>query len=207
MFVRPIDHHPHSAATTHLSAAPPPIAPGGLELRLLDHRDIDALATLLSEEQRWLGAWLPWVDPLVARLDASSSTSLGPVAAWIQDGLNRYATQRGLRVGLFEGGQLIGGLELEKWDATNRKGQIFCWLRERSCGGGRMTRALASWIDWLFEELDVQRLTARFPTTHVAARRLVERLDFQHEGTIRRTAQHRGRWYDDDLFGRLRAQP
>ncbi|MGI0132433.1 MAG: GNAT family N-acetyltransferase [Thermoplasmata archaeon] len=75
---------------------------------------------------------------------------------------------------------------------------------ERGKGYGR--EAVGQLIDHLFATTDVARVGATCDVENVPSYRLLERLGFRREGTLRDALFHHGRWHDVALYGITRSE-
>jgi len=75
---------------------------------------------------------------------------------------------------------------------------------ERGKGYGR--EAVGLLVDYLFHELDLARVGATADTTNAPSVRILERLGFQREGTLRSALYHHAAWHDVAVFGVTRKE-
>jgi RimJ/RimL family protein N-acetyltransferase len=61
-------------------------------------------------------------------------------------------------------------------------------------------------VDHLFRTEFVERVGATCDVDNVPSYRLLEGLDFRHEGTLRSALFHHGRWHDVRVYGVTRAE-
>ncbi len=80
-------------------------------------------------------------------------------------------------------------------------------LAEPYANQGYMTEALERVIRHAFEDLGLELLSARVFAPNVASRRVLEKLGFTHEGTLRHAVMAQsGVIYDDTLYSLLREE-
>ena len=79
-------------------------------------------------------------------------------------------------------------------------------MAESSHGKGIGTAAVKLLVDKIFTESSLQRLTATISTENVASWRLVERLGFKREGTLRQHYVVQGQRVDEYYYGLLRSE-
>lgn len=82
--------------------------------------------------------------------------------------------------------------------------EISYHLAEAHQGRGIATAAVTQLVDLIFDQTELERLMAVISVGNRASRRLVEKLGFQHEGTMRRHFVIGGRRVDQCLYGLLR---
>lgn len=78
------------------------------------------------------------------------------------------------------------------------------WLGVRYWGRGIVTEAASLTLAWMFEHLDIQRVQADVFEGNGASMRVLQKLGFVHEGTLRKALIREGRMLDNHLFGLLR---
>ena len=61
-------------------------------------------------------------------------------------------------------------------------------------------------LDWAFDTLDLNRVQAETDTRNLASARVLEKLGFLHEGTLREDCIVNGEVSDSHVFGLLRRQ-
>ena len=107
------------------------------------------------------------------------------------------------------GNTLIGGLWLEEDELRYGPAALtlsYC-LDEPAARKGYMTEALTAVIRYAFTDLKLDVLSARVFHENAASLRLLKKLGFTHEGTLRRAVTSGGGvTYDDMLFSLLREE-
>lgn len=100
-------------------------------------------------------------------------------------------------------GESIGTAGLHAYDRHNRKIEIGYDLSPAWWGRGFMQEALDVVIEHCFGTLNVHRIEAFVHTDNSRSSRLLERLGFQREGTIRAQYWRNGVWHDHHLYSLL----
>lgn len=101
-------------------------------------------------------------------------------------------------------GKILGAVFLS--DDSLRYGvaskELSYFLREEAARQGYMTEALTAVIRYLFDiDPELECVSARSFAPNIASRKLLEKLGFQQEGTVRRCVRgHGGIVYDDTLY-------
>lgn len=141
-------------------------------------------------------------SPFVLRYNPMRVWDLGRMEKQIEEekagGLTFYIEEKAT-------GALIGGVWLEE-DGLRYGPKAFClsyYLGEAFTGRGFMAEALAAVALHAFRELGAQVLSARVFSENAPSIRLLQRLGFTHEGTLRRAVTAAGHTYDDMLFSLL----
>ncbi len=106
-------------------------------------------------------------------------------------------------------GQLLGGVWLEE-DELRFGPTAFTlsyYLCEPAAGRGYMTEALTAVLPYAFGTLGAQVLSARVFSPNLGSAKLLKKLGFTHEGTLRyAVTTPEGVTYDDMLFSLLRVE-
>jgi ribosomal-protein-serine acetyltransferase len=169
------------------------VAPG-IELRLFDRKDADDLFAVIEAERSYLREWLPWVDV---------SRSADDVRHFIERVQNQFASNQGPQSALWVYGCISGAVGVHPIDWPNRHCSIGYWLESGLQGRGIMTRACASILDYLFDELGLHRVTIQCGTGNHKSCSIPQRLGFVREGVIRQAEWVNDRWLDMVVWGML----
>jgi [ribosomal protein S5]-alanine N-acetyltransferase len=149
-----------------------------------------------------------FADPEVARF-----TDTGPftdpaeaveVVEWIA-GL--FASRRGLRWAITErdrGDVMIGTCGFNRWHRWNNSAEIGYDLARRCWGRGVMTEAVRAMVRFGFERMALNRVEADVTVGNEASARVLDRLGFHEEGTLRQRGLWKGSYHDVRLFSLLR---
>jgi RimJ/RimL family protein N-acetyltransferase len=73
-------------------------------------------------------------------------------------------------------------------------------------GKGCCTEAAQLMVDYLFLSKDIARIQATTHTKNVISQKVLEKVGFKREGTLRKTALIRGEWTDMFIFSILREE-
>jgi ribosomal-protein-alanine N-acetyltransferase len=178
-----------SLPTPTLNAAP-------LRLRPFTEADADALFALHSSA-RVLRYWdsPPWTDR--ARADRF-------IAACRQ--LAEEGTGARLAIDLASDGRFIGWCALARWNPDFRSAALGYCLGDAAWGHGYATEAAGAVLQWAFDTLDLNRVQAETDTRNVASARVLEKLGFVREGTLREDCVVNGDVSDSWVYGLLRRE-
>ncbi|WP_027084426.1 GNAT family N-acetyltransferase [Cohnella panacarvi] len=166
-----------------------------IQLKLLEPRHADELYRLSDNNRKHLRQWLPWVD---------RTQSVEHTREYIQFAMNQYASNNGFQAGIFYQDQLVGCIGLHQIDWTNNKSSIGYWLAEAYQGKGIMSKACATVIHYLFDELRLNRVEIRAAVQNSKSRAIPERLNFTNEGLIRQAEWLYDHYVDHVVYGMLR---
>jgi ribosomal-protein-serine acetyltransferase len=169
------------------------VAPG-IEVRLFDHQDAEAVFAVVERNRAYLREWLPWVD-----FTASSED----VGRFIVRAREQFASGRGPQCGIWIDGAFTGSVGCHPIDWPNRRCSIGYWIEQRYQGKGIMTRCSECLLGYLFEDLDLHRVAIQCGTGNTRSCAIPERLGFTREGIIRDGEWVNDRWVDLVVWGML----
>jgi ribosomal-protein-alanine N-acetyltransferase len=88
-------------------------------------------------------------------------------------------------IALKKSNQLIGTCGFNVWSRTHRRAEISYDLNRTYWGKGIMTKALRIICDYAFAAMDVNRIQATVAHDNIGSIRVLEKLDFSKEGSLR----------------------
>ncbi|MEZ4864496.1 MAG: GNAT family protein [Caldilineaceae bacterium] len=103
-------------------------------------------------------------------------------------------------------GVFIGWCTLMKWDPAYRSAMIGYCLAEKAWGQGFATEAADAMLQWAFDTLDLNRVQSGADTRNRASERVLEKLGFVREGTLREDCIVNGEVSDSSVYGLLRRE-
>jgi ribosomal-protein-alanine N-acetyltransferase len=114
----------------------------------------------------------------------------------------------GARVALdrISDGAIIGWCALSRWNPDFRSASLAYCLDEAAWGQGYATEGAGALLRWAFDALDLNRVQAETDTRNVASARVLEKLGFLREGTLREDCVVNGDVSDSWVFGLLRRE-
>jgi RimJ/RimL family protein N-acetyltransferase len=167
-------------------------------LRLRPVADDDAVDLFaMHSSARVLRYWdaPPWTDRERARRFIAASRQLA------EDG-----TGTRLAVDRAHDGTFLGWCSLSRWDPVHRSASLGYCYDETAWGHGYGTEAARALLGWAFDTLDLNRVQAETDTRNVASARLLEKLGFLREGTLREDCVVDGEVSDSWVYGLLRRE-
>lgn len=103
-------------------------------------------------------------------------------------------------------GAFIGWCSLNEWNADYRSASIgYCFV-EAAWGRGYGTEAAGALLQWAFGALDLNRVQAQTDTRNRGSARILEKLGFTREGTLREDCIVEGDVSDSWIYGLLRRE-
>src|SRR5260221_10795184 len=144
-------------------------------LRPLQVQDADELFLLVNHNREYLRAWLPWVD------DAKTQTDQ---VKFIQRCSECAAKGTEFHNAIFVGGDIAGLVSFHHFEKRNRCATIGYWLAKSMTGQGIMTAAVKALSAEGFEDLELNRIQARVPTSNDPSQAVCERAGLKKEGVL-----------------------
>ena len=123
-----------------------------------------------------------------------------------RESLEKFARGNGFQLGIWLGGELVGGTGLNYIFQQFRCTEIGYWLGVEYEGRGVMTKACRWLCGYLFEELNLGRIEIRCAETNAKSRAIPERLGFTLEGKLRQMGYTREGLTDYLVYGLLQEE-
>jgi [ribosomal protein S5]-alanine N-acetyltransferase len=180
----------------HMSLPAPTLHTSRLRLRPFDDSDVNALFALHSNA-RVLRYWdaPPWSEPLRAERFIATC---------------RQVTEEGtgtrLAVDRVSDGTFIGWCGLTRWNRDFRSASMGYCFDDAVWGHGFATEAARALLQWAFDTWDLNRVQAETDTRNAASARVLEKLGFVREGTLREDCVVSGEVSDSWVYGLLRRE-
>ena len=167
-----------------------------LRLRPFDDADAENLFALHSSAYV-LRYWdePPWTDRLRAEqfITACRQMAEGGTGA-------RLAVVR------VHDGTFIGWCGLHRWNPAYRSASLGYCYDDAAWGHGYATEAARLLLRWAFETLDLNRVQTEVDTRNMASARVLEKLGFVREGTLREDCVVGGEVSDSWVYGLIRRE-
>jgi [ribosomal protein S5]-alanine N-acetyltransferase len=103
-------------------------------------------------------------------------------------------------------GAFVGWCSLTRWNPDYRSASMGYCLDDAAWGHGYATEAARALLHWAFDTLDLNRVQAETDTRNTASARVLEKLGFLREGTLREDCIVNGEVSDSWVYGLLRRQ-
>ncbi len=174
----------------------PTLRTARLLLRPFTAADTDAIFALQSNP-RVLRYWdtPPWQERAQAERFIARCQQMAQAGSGARLAIDRSAD------GLF-----IGWCVLMNWDPTYRSAMLGYCLAEAAWGQGFATEAAGALLQWAFNTLDLNRVQSEADTRNAASGRVLEKLGFLREGTLRENCIVNGEISDSWIYGLLRRE-
>jgi ribosomal-protein-alanine N-acetyltransferase len=174
-----------------MSLPTPTLQTARLRLRPFDDADADHLFGLHSSPYvlRYWDA-PPWSDPARAERFITACRQMA------EDG-----TGARLAVDRVCDGSFIGCCSLNRWNPEYRSASLGYCYDDAAWGHGYATEAAHELVQWAFDTLSLNRVQAEVDTRNVASARVLEKLRFVREGTLREACVVNGEVSDSWVYG------
>lgn len=171
----------------------PTLETARLRLRPCEESDVDDLFALMSDAEV-LRHWdsPPWTDPAQAASFVTRSRRI----AEDEDGARVVVEGR-------EDGRFLGWLTFASWDPDFRSAELGYVLTRDAWGHGYATEAARALLTWAYDALPLNRVQAQADTRNPASARVLEKLGFVLEGTLREDCIVDGVVSDSWVYGLL----
>jgi ribosomal-protein-alanine N-acetyltransferase len=167
-----------------------------LRLRPFADADADDLFALHSDAHV-LRYWdsPPWTDPSRAERFLASCRQLAEEGTGARVAMERVSD-----------GAFVGWCGLSRWNPDYRSASLGYCLGEAAWGQGYATEAARALLQWAFDTWDLNRVQAEADTRNAASGRVLEKLGFVREGTLREDCIVNGDVSDSWVYGLLRRE-
>ena len=167
-----------------------------LRLRPFDDTDSDDLYALMSDADV-LRYWdsSPWTDPARAQKFIERCRAMADDESGVRPAVE-----------LVEDGSFIGWVTFTDWDPDFRSAELGYVLTRSAWGHGYATEAARAVLTWAYDALPLNRVQSQADTRNPASARVLEKLGFVHEGTLRQDCIVDGVVSDSWVYGLLRTE-
>lgn len=168
----------------------------GLILRPFRRKDTSAVHEAVRASLPDLAEYLPW----------AVGYQRSVTAQFIKDSIGAWASGRAFDFAIRDQqdeGRHLGNVSVWFTSRANMVGEIGYWIRSDATSQGIGTEATARALQVAFEELQMHRITTRIAVGNVASERIVQKLGFLKEGTLRDEVKVGTRWIDHTVWGML----
>jgi RimJ/RimL family protein N-acetyltransferase len=167
-----------------------------LALRALVPRDARELLAIVVASRPELGRFMNWPREMVALDQARRFVVLGR-EGWL--------AERTARFGMFERetGDLVGSIELDGIDLRRNQAELGYWVRSDRCNRGYASEAGRALLLYGFQALGLHKVRADVAVGNGPSARVLEKLGFAREGTLREDRPVGGLYLDHWRYGLL----
>ncbi len=166
----------------------------GIEIKLFELHDAEAVYTVVDREREYLRHWLPWVD---------YTHSPDDIRHFIARVRGQFEANQGPQAGLWVNGKLAGSVGCHPINWQNRNCSIGYWIAPEHQGKGIVTKCCARLLDYLFDDLRLHRVVIECGTGNAKSCAIPKRLGFSREGIVRHGEWVNDRWLDLVMWSML----
>ncbi len=167
-----------------------------LTLRPLVMGDAKELLSLVASSRGELGRYMSWPRELF---------DLEHARRFVKIGRDGWTAERTVRLGVFERdtGELVGNAELDGVDLRRSHAELGYWVRTDRARRGYATEAARAMVAYAFATLRVHKVKADVAVGNHGSARVLEKLGFTLEGTLREERKVGGVFVDHWRYGLL----
>ena len=176
-----------------MSVPAPTLRTARLRLRPFVSEDADALFALHSNAYV-LRYWdsPPWTERARAERFLATCRQIAEEGSGARLAMDRSSD-----------GAFLGWCGLTRYNPDYRSASLGYCLTDEAWGHGYATEAAGALLQWAFESLDLNRVQAEADTRNAASARVLEKLGFVREGTLREDCVVDGVVSDSWVYGLL----
>ncbi|MBI4052251.1 MAG: GNAT family N-acetyltransferase [Elusimicrobia bacterium] len=169
-----------------------------LFLRPLEESDAAALFEAVHKSREILKRRLDWISEVHSQEDS---------LRFIRKAVQEKTDGTGAYFGIFEkrNQELVGvaGLSLLVGQNASRA-KLGMWVRSDKQNQGYATEAARSVCEYGFRDLNLHRIYARIDPANRSSRKVLMKLGFRYEGSLRDEKKLNGRWINHECWGFLK---
>jgi RimJ/RimL family protein N-acetyltransferase len=174
----------------------PALQTARLRLRAFQDADADDLFALHSNAYvlRYWDA-PPWTEPARAEKFLTTCRQMAQEGTGVRVAVDRLSD-----------GAFLGWCTLNSWNPDFRSASLGYCYHEAAWGHGYATEAARALLRWAYDTLDLNRVQAEVDTRNIGSARVLEKLGFVREGTLREDCIVNGDVSDSWVYGLLRRE-
>jgi ribosomal-protein-serine acetyltransferase len=167
-----------------------------IALRSLNVNDSEELFNLTINSKDYLKEWLGWLD-YTNKVEDTRDFIEATLKGVIETG--GYPKSAAI---LYQG-RIAGTIGFNEINKLHKIGVMGYWLGKDFQGNGIMTKACEAFIEYGFNELNLNRIEIRVAEENRKSRAIPERLGFTEEGKIRQAEWLYDHYVDHIIYGLL----
>jgi ribosomal-protein-serine acetyltransferase len=163
-------------------------------LREIGLDDASAIFDIIDSEREYLAEWLPFIE---------LSKTLSYTRRFIENYL--LSDKLDVTFSIYFQNIFVGIIGLKETDLDNKKTEIGYWMSEKYQHKGIMTCACKALIDYVFDEMNLNRIQIKAAKDNLKSQGVPDRLGFTREGIEHDGELHTRGFVDLIVFGLLKA--
>lgn len=100
--------------------------------------------------------------------------------------------------------EVIGSCGYNSLDFENAKAEIGYDIAKKYWGNGFATEAVSTLLNYAFNSLNLNRVEAKVEPENISSIKVLEKLNFTFEGTLRQSEKSKGKFVDIKIFSKLK---
>ena len=164
-----------------------------IKLKEISLEDVNSIYEIINSEREYLREWLPFVD---------ETRNILYTRTFVENYLD--SDRKDLTFCVLYQNKMVGLVGMKDTDSTNRKTEIGYWLSETYQHLGIITKSCRTLINYIFEELRINRIQLTAANENSKSQRVAMRLGFQREGIQREGELHSRGFVDLVVYGLLK---
>ena len=145
-----------------------------LKLSTLAQSEAPAYFQLITQNQQYLGKWLPWALKVTTLSDQERITHTAVLAD----------RQQPKQFSIYCQGRLVGRISFVELDMANRTAEIGYWLSEDAQGHGIMCACGDRLARYGFEKLHLKRIDLKIAMHNQSSLKVAAACDFERQGIL-----------------------
>jgi ribosomal-protein-serine acetyltransferase len=166
-----------------------------LQISLFELNQAHDLFKLIDQNRDHFGRWLEF--PRV-------TNTVEDTKEFIERSLHKYSTGNGFWCGIWHRNELIGAIGLLYVNWKDKVTEIGYYIAQVHEGKGYISRACLEVIEFIFNDLKLNRVEIRVNPENTRSCKIPERLGFKKEGILRQTEWFIDRFTDKVVYGLLK---
>jgi len=167
------------------------------ELRLQRVEEAQEYLDLINGDRERLRTFMHWVDEV---------TNIEDEEAFLVERVREYDLGIGISMAVWHKDQLIGAVGTVTMSREMDSVEVGYFVQRAHEGKGLMTPAVGAFVDHLFKEEGMNRVSARIIIDNVRSHALIDRLGFIQEGVHRQEYKLYGAYKDLVVYSLLRSE-
>ena len=168
-----------------------------LILKEIQLNDANAIFEIIDHQRDYLREWLPFID---------YTRHVGDTRAYIFSIYDKPFDRRDIVFTIMYKGNIVGLMGLKGTDRDNHKTEIGYWLSQDMQGKGIVTRSCYRLIQYLFENMSMNRIQIRVGITNEKSKNIPKRLGFKLEGIERCGELLSSGFLDLEIYSMLKSE-
>jgi ribosomal-protein-serine acetyltransferase len=164
-------------------------------LKEIGFEDVEAIYNTIDHDRVYLGEWLPFVE---------LTREISYTHRFVENYIN--SDQTDITFAIYYQDHFAGIIGLKDTDPENKKTEMGYWLSESYQHKGIMTLSGKALINYVFDEMNFNRIQLKAATGNSKSRNVAKRLGFREEGIERESELHQRGYVDLVVYSLLKAE-